>query len=210
MEWTVLQVKHWLSDLSRIMQEKKEELSRYDQAIGDGDHGVNMARGFKEVEKVLAQEHDPHDIGWWFQTVSRILLSKVGGASGPLYGTVFLKMASVCKGKSVLTHEEWVTAFSEARQGLKMRGKAEPGDKTMLDVWEPVVRYMEQAKEQISWQMVKDIAEQSMIDTRAMVAKKGRASYLGERSRGHLDPGAVSSYYFFRTWADQPWKEDRQ
>jgi phosphoenolpyruvate---glycerone phosphotransferase subunit DhaL len=80
----------------------------------------------------------------------------------------------------------------------------------MLDVWEPVVRYMEQAKEQISWQMVKDIAEQSMIDTRAMVAKKGRASYLGERSRGHLDPGAVSSYYFFWTWAEQPWKGDGQ
>lgn len=208
MEWTTLQVKSWLLSLSKILQEKKEELSQYDQAIGDGDHGVNMARGFREIEQELLQKNEDQDIGTLFQTVSRVLISKVGGASGPLYGTLFFRMATVCKGKHVLSHEELVTALSEAVQGLKMRGKAEVGDKTMVDVWEPVVQYIKQAKDDISWQTVKEIAKQSMEHTKEMVAKKGRASYLGERSAGHLDPGAVSSYYFFQTLADQRLRGD--
>lgn len=208
MEWTVFKLKSWLLDLSRILQEKKEELSRYDQAVGDGDHGVNMARGFKEVEKVLSQKNENQDIGSLFQTVSSVLISKVGGASGPLYGTLFLRMAVACKGKSTLSDQELVTAFAEGVQGLKMRGKAKAGDKTMVDVLEPVVRYMEQEKDDISWQNVKKIAQQSMESTKEMVAKKGRASFLGERSAGHLDPGAVSSCYFLQTLADQRLRGD--
>ncbi|MGA8942999.1 MAG: dihydroxyacetone kinase subunit DhaL [Thermoactinomyces sp.] len=202
MELTCRQIKNWLVHLSQLIQEKQEELSLYDQAIGDGDHGINMARGFREVEQLLKETEDD-EIGALFQRVSLALLSKVGGASGPLYGTAFLKMAAVCKGKKVLSLQEWGLALTEALNGLKMRGKAEPGDKTMIDVWEPVVNYMVQAGPDLSWQKVKDIAEQSMEKTKALQARKGRASFLGERSIGHVDPGAVSSCYLFQTLANE-------
>ncbi len=202
MELTCQQMKNWLLDLSKLILERKEELSLYDQAIGDGDHGINMARGFKEVEQ-LVEETEDEDIGTLFQRVSFALLSKVGGASGPLYSTAFLKMAAVCKGKEFLTLQEWGSALEEALEGIKMRGKAEPGDKTMIDVWDPVVDYMLQAKQGFSWQKVRQIAAQSMEKTKNMQARKGRASYLGERSIGHIDPGAVSSCYFFQTLADE-------
>ncbi|MBA4603748.1 dihydroxyacetone kinase subunit DhaL [Thermoactinomyces mirandus] len=202
MDFTCGQIKSWLLNLSKLIQEKKEELSLYDQAIGDGDHGINLARGFKEVEQLLKETEDG-DIGALFQRVSLALLSKVGGASGPLYGTAFLKMAAVCKGKKALSLQEWGLALTEALNGLKMRGKAEPGDKTMIDVWEPVVDYMVRAGQDLSWQKVKDIAVQSMEKTKELQARKGRASFLGERSIGHVDPGAVSSCYLFQTLADQ-------
>lgn len=202
MELTCQQIKNWLFNLSKLILEKKEELSLYDQAIGDGDHGINMARGFREVEQ-LVKETEDEDIGALFQRVSLALLSKVGGASGPLYSSAFLKMAAVCKGKETLSLPEWGSALEEALKGLKMRGKAEPGDKTMIDVWEPVVDYMIQATQDFSWQKVRQIAVQSMEKTKNMQARKGRASYLGERSIGHVDPGAVSSCYFFQTLADE-------
>lgn len=202
MELTCQQIKSWLIHLSKLILEKKEELSLYDQVIGDGDHGINLARGFKEVEQ-LVKETEDENIGALFQRISLVLLSKVGGASGPLYSTAFLKMAAVCKGKEVLSLPEWESALKEALKGLKMRGKAEPGDKTMIDVWEPVVDYMVQAKQDFSWQKVKELAAQSMEGTKDLQARKGRASFLGERSIGYVDPGAVSSCYFFQTLADE-------
>lgn len=187
---------NWISQANRRIQENKDTLSELDRAIGDGDHGINMARGFAEAEKRITARAD-QDLGALCQEVAMVLLSKVGGASGPLFGTAFLKMAAVLKGKDRATVSELTRAFQEAVSGIKMRGKAKLGDKTMLDVWEPVSRFFVENGEDLSWQELRIFAEEQMEKTKPLTAKKGRAAYLGPRSSGHLDPGAVSSYYLF-------------
>ncbi|MBA4494672.1 dihydroxyacetone kinase subunit L [Paenactinomyces guangxiensis] len=181
---------------NHTIQANKDYLSELDRAIGDGDHGINMARGFAEVQNKISRELN-QDIGALCQNIAMTLLSKVGGASGPLYGTAFIKMASVFKGKEKVSLDEFSKALHEAVNGIKMRGKAAPGEKTLLDVWEPVSSYVAEYVADLSWQSLKSFAYQQMENTRPLEAKKGRASYLGPRSAGHLDPGAVSSYYLF-------------
>ncbi|MFC7443114.1 dihydroxyacetone kinase subunit DhaL [Laceyella putida] len=185
----------WLRLYGERLQEKRLELSELDQAIGDGDHGINMARGLLEVVRKL-DASTPADIGATCQLVAMSLLAKVGGASGPLYSTAFLKMAQVWKGKKRLLPAELAQGFREATEGMKMRGKAQLGDKTMIDVWEPVTRQMEQ-QANCSWAEVRRQAEDALSRTKELEAKRGRASYLGARSVGHLDPGAASSYHLF-------------
>ena len=167
----------------------KDYLTDLDRSIGDADHGVNMAQGFTFTKEAL--ESDFHDYKTLFNKVATTLLSKVGGASGPLYGSFFMKFAASLKDVDELTREKLNQAFTAGVDGVKQRGKAEVGDKTMVDVLEPVAEALNAGK---SFDDVVKIAEESMEKTKDIKAKKGRASYVGERSIGHIDPGAASSY----------------
>lgn len=167
----------------------KDYLTDLDRSIGDADHGVNMAKGFGFTKEALEADFD--DYKTLFNKVATTLLSKVGGASGPLYGSFFMKFAASLKDVDELTREKLNQAFTAGVDGVKQRGKAEVGDKTMVDVLEPVAEALNAGK---SFDDVVKIAEESMEKTKDFKAKKGRASYVGERSIGHIDPGAASSY----------------
>jgi dihydroxyacetone kinase-like protein len=184
------------------MQEHREELVRLDTAIGDGDHGTNMDRGMRKALEKLG-EQDQTDAGMVLKTVAMALVSSVGGAAGPLYGTLFLQMGSALAGKQEVDLEGYAAAWRKGLQGVQARGKAEPGDKTMVDALIPAVDALEQASDfDAGLREAASAAEQGMRDTIPLVALKGRASYLGERSRDHQDPGATSSYYLFQTAAE--------
>ncbi|WP_244087152.1 dihydroxyacetone kinase subunit DhaL [Companilactobacillus sp. RD055328] len=169
------------------ISKNKHMLSELDDAIGDGDHGNNMDRGMTEVVKTL-EEKNPSTITESFKIIAMTLLSKVGGASGPLYGTAFLEMSKASKEDA-----ELASLIEAGAQGIAKRGGATAGDKTMLDVWLPVASELKQ----------KSLTSQKLEDfmnlTKDMQAKKGRASYLGERSIGFVDPGAASSKMLFET-----------
>lgn len=196
MPFRVEEAKLWLTNLNKVYQLEKMHLTDLDQAIGDGDHGINMARGFNELsQKLEAVEY--HDLGSLFKDAGMVLLSKVGGASGPLYGTAFLKAAGPLKDKREVTSAELTNALAEALEGLKMRGKASLQDKTMLDVWIPAIEYLHQQEENVDWNEFIQLTQEKMEGTKELEAKKGRASYLGPRSVGHIDPGAASSNFFF-------------
>lgn len=180
-------------------------LTKLDSDIGDGDHGVNMRRGMQIVMDKLAAVAD-QDIGAIFKTVGMTLLSTVGGASGPLYGTFFLQMGSATAGKQELTLDEWRAGLKAGVEGIVMRGKASPGDKTMVDTLLPALDAIHAQTEGATLADMLDAsaraAEQGMQATIPMLARKGRASYLGERSIGHQDPGATSAYYLLQTAAE--------
>lgn len=180
--------------------ENKEFLTDLDRAIGDADHGSNMARGFKAVMEVLPG--DETDIGILLKKVGMTLLSKVGGASGPLYGTFFMKAGSVATGKSVLTLELMSTMLETAIEGVKQRGRAEKGEKTMLDALIPAFEALKASKGEglaIALDKAYQAAAEGVEYTKTIRATKGRASYLGERSIGHQDPGATSSMLILET-----------
>jgi dihydroxyacetone kinase-like protein len=188
----------WMETATAQIDKQKEYLTQLDQAIGDGDHGINMSRGLKEVINKIHQS-DYDDIGKLFQDIGMTLVSKVGGASGPLYGTAFIKAGQVLKGKQEITICELGQAFQESVNGIKLRGKSQMGDKTMLDVWEPVTKYIQQNGNTLKIRELASYAREQMEKTKELEAKKGRASFLGKRSIGHLDPGAVSSCILFET-----------
>jgi dihydroxyacetone kinase-like protein len=200
------QVLAWVEAFSSTVAENKEYLTRLDSAIGDADHGINMDRGMKAVTaKLDAFKGD--DIGALLKTVGMTLVSSVGGAGGPLYGTLFLQMGMATAGKSELGPEDWAAALDAAVKGVQMRGKAEPSDKTMVDALIPARDAFSAAvAEGVSFEEAltrsAQAAEEGMLATTPLVAKKGRASYLGERSAGHQDPGATSSYMLVKTAAD--------
>lgn len=171
----------------------KDYLTDLDRSIGDADHGVNMAKGFGFTKEALEADFD--DYKTLFNKVATTLLSKVGGASGPLYGSFFMKFAASLKDVDELTRDNLNQAFTAGVDGVKQRGKAEIGDKTMVDVLEPVAEALNAGK---SFDEVVQIAEESMKKTKDIKAKKGRASYVGERSIGHIDPGAASSYILIK------------
>lgn len=200
MNLTVDKAKKWILTLNDKLQEQKMYLTELDQAIGDGDHGLNMARGFEEAAKRIGNG-EYEDLGKLFKDVSMALLSKVGGASGPLYGTVFMKLSASLNGKSDVGQEDFSRALQSALDGLKMRGKAQIGEKTMVDVWEPVVEFVRKTSDFQTDELVR-LAKEQMEATKDMEATKGRAAYLGKRSVGHIDPGAASSYLFFETLAN--------
>ena len=196
----------WITSFVSAIAEHKELLTQLDSDIGDGDHGSNMDRGFQVVQSKL-QEVADKDIGAIFKTVGMTLVSTVGGASGPLYGTLFLQMGSAAKGKLELSLEDWIAALQAGIDGVIMRGKANPGDKTMLDTLLPALQALKDAAAQgvaigAALRESAKAAEQGMLATIPLVARKGRASYLGERSAGHQDPGATSSRLFIQTAAD--------
>jgi dihydroxyacetone kinase-like protein len=192
----------WLEAYARDLQENREYLTELDGAIGDNDHGINMARGFGAVLEALPNERDK-PIDALLKAVGMTLIRTVGGASGPLYGTVFLRMAQAAADKETLSASDLGALLAAGEKGIVDRGKAAPGEKTMLDVWHPAVRAYEEAEGAggdlaSALQAAATAAEGGMKDTIPLVARKGRASYLGERSAGHQDPGATSSYLLFK------------
>ncbi|SFJ15508.1 dihydroxyacetone kinase subunit DhaL [Thermoflavimicrobium dichotomicum] len=193
---SVEQFLKWIRFAHEKIQQHKNELTELDQAIGDGDHGVNLARGFEAVVQKL-DAHEGKDLGALCQEIGMTLIAKVGGASGPLYGTAFVRMATAWKGKQSVTYPEFVQGIEAGANGIQARGKAGLGDKTMLDVWLPLADYLARETETVSWKEVERFVYQQMKSTESMEAKKGRAAFLGARSIGHRDPGAVSSYYLF-------------
>jgi dihydroxyacetone kinase-like protein len=192
----------WMQRFAEEMAEHRQELVRLDTAIGDGDHGTNMNRGMqKALQKLQASE--PADPGAVLKTVAMALVSSVGGAAGPLYGTLLLQMGTSMAGQAEVDQAGFVAAWRAALTGVKARGKAELGDKTMIDALTPAIDAMEQAADlQAGLQAAVDGAQQGMNATTPLVARKGRASYLGDRSAGHQDPGATSTYYLFKSAAE--------
>jgi dihydroxyacetone kinase-like protein len=196
------QVRDWLRRYADVVSEKRMELVRLDTAIGDGDHGTNMDRGMKKaVEKLDGSEGG--DIGADLKAVGMALVSSVGGAAGPLYGTLFLQMGSAATGKDELDLDGWTAAVEAGVKGLQARGKAEPGDKTMIDAWLPALDAL-RAGGDLGEALTRsaDAAEEGMKATTPMEARRGRASYLGPRSVGHQDPGATSTYLLLRAAAE--------
>ncbi len=188
---TVENTNAWLLSFADKLIENKEYLTDLDTAIGDGDHGNNMARGAKMIKDKLNSQ-DFSSVQDIFKAVAMALLSSVGGAAGPLYGSAFMGMA-----KQVATDDNSVDAVIKAGlESVQKRGKAVPGEKTMVDVWVPAVKALEEGK------LSKDAIWEAVKSTKDMKATKGRASYLGDRSIGHIDPGATSSGYFFETLLD--------
>ncbi|NES64430.1 MAG: dihydroxyacetone kinase subunit L [Okeania sp. SIO2D1] len=197
------QIIQWLEAVATVLEENKDYLTELDAAIGDADHGINMNRGFQKVLTQLPTVANK-DIGSIFKTVSMTLISTVGGSSGPLYGTLFLRASAVVTGKSELTSEDMAKVFAAAVEGVVQRGKANLGDKTMLDALSPAANTFTEAVANgssflESLKQAVDAAESGMKNTIPMLAKKGRASYLGDRSIGHQDPGATSIYLILKT-----------
>jgi dihydroxyacetone kinase-like protein len=196
----------WLRALQQVFAANRERLTDLDAAIGDADHGTNMDRGFTAVANALAAE-PPTAIAGAFQTAAAVLIKTVGGASGPLFGTFFLRAAASCPGAAELDAQGVLAVFQAGTEGVRQRGKAAPGDKTMLDALMPAMDAMRAATEQGSGiaailEAGAAAAEAGMQATIPMQARKGRASYLGERSIGHQDPGAASASLLIRAAAD--------
>lgn len=200
---TQVQIIAWLQVFAHVIEHHKEQLTELDAAIGDADHGINMDRGFKKITKILPSFVD-QDISSILKTVGMTLISSIGGASGPLYGTWFLRASKVTNGKQELTAADMLELLKSGLDGVIERGKAQLGDKTMVDVLSPAVTAFEQAIRDNSNTVVAleasvTAAEQGLKQTIPMLAKKGRASYLGDRSIGHQDPGGTSAYWMLRS-----------
>lgn len=190
----IQEVQNRLINIADVIKDNKALLQDLDRAIGDGDHGFNMDKGFSFVKEDMKAEYK--DFKSLFMKVSMDLISKVGGASGPLYGTFFMKFAQGLAGKDEISREDFTKSFKDGLDGVKQRGKAELDDKTMVDVLEPIAKALEEGK---SFEDIVKLAEERKDYTKDLLAKKGRASYLGERSVGHIDPGSMSSYLIIKT-----------
>ena len=189
-----------------IIAENKEYLTELDSAIGDADHGINMNRGMQAVIGKI-DGLPAGDIGTMLKTAGMTLVSTVGGAAGPLYGTLFLQFGAATAGKAELEATDWAAALEAGVQGVQHRGKAEPGDKTMVDALIPARDEFRAAIDDgagfaDALRRSAAAGEEGMKATIPWVARKGRASYLGERSAGHQDPGATSSYLLLKTVAE--------
>lgn len=204
---TVEQIRRWLLAYARRVIEEEEYLTALDAAIGDADHGVNMRRG---LEKVLERLEDPtcpcDNVSSLLRSVAMTLISAVGGAAGPLYGTFFLRAATACNSSDRVTPAQFAQMLRQGLEGVKQRGKAHLNDKTMVDTIQPAVEALEAAiarHEDLSRALAAaaEAARKGMEHTAEIPARKGRASYLGPRSIGHQDPGATSAYYLFETAA---------
>jgi phosphoenolpyruvate---glycerone phosphotransferase subunit DhaL len=196
-------VKEWIAAGATAIGEHKQELNTLDREIGDGDHGENMDRGLRAA--VTALDGLPGDAkpNAALRSVAMTLISTVGGASGPLYGTAFLKAAEPVGDADAIDGAALVAMLAAARDGIVSRGKAEVGDKTMIDAWTPAVDAARAAQESGADEAAvlaaaADAAEKGAAATEPLVARKGRASYLGERSAGHRDPGAQSTALLLR------------
>nr|ELR5114929.1 dihydroxyacetone kinase ADP-binding subunit DhaL [Providencia stuartii] len=201
MNLTQQQLYHWLIQCSQTFAQEQNNLTELDTAIGDGDHGLNMNRGFQKVAEKLPSVEDK-DIATLLKTTGMTLLSSVGGASGPLFGTFFIKAAQSAAGKEALSVADLAELIKTGTEGVVSRGKAEPNDKTMCDVWWPVSTALENAASQPLNEAISaavEAAKQGVESTIPMQARKGRASYLGERSIGHADPGGTSVLLLMKT-----------
>lgn len=195
-----------LDNMGNAVIENKELLTDLDRAIGDSDHGINMSKGFTAVIDKL-DEMKAMDWGSILKNVAMTLISTIGGASGPLYGTAFLRAATVVNNKVEIEAEDIVKMFEKAIEGIKMRGKSDRGDKTMLDAIIPAYESLKESIEKgestvVAFEKAEKAAFEGVEYTKTIIARKGRASYLGERSIGHKDPGAMSSYIMIKAITD--------
>ncbi|WP_129045518.1 dihydroxyacetone kinase subunit DhaL [Companilactobacillus metriopterae] len=186
------QAQNWLNEFFESIIENKDLLNELDTAIGDGDHGTNMERGVKAAQEAL-QNKPATDVAKLYMTTAMSLVNKVGGASGPLYGTAFMDMAKAVKSENI----ELADLIQIGTDGIKRRGESDVKMKTMIDVWQPVADGLSDDK------LNSEVIEKALNDTKDIVATKGRASYLGEQSVGHLDPGAKSSELLFKALLNQ-------
>lgn len=196
-----------LDRIADVIEENKLMLTELDAAIGDGDHGINMSRGFHAVREKL-KDDDGSDIGTILKKAGMALVSNVGGAAGPLYGTAFLKAGAVVEGKQTVDVADLENMLKAALEGIKMRGHAEPKDKTMVDAAEEALNALNSsnAAGESPQQAIKaavDAAYLGLENTKDMIARKGRASYLAERSIGHKDAGAASFALILKTIFDE-------
>lgn len=198
-EITNANIIEWLKNLSHTYKEKENYLTDLDREIGDADHGFNMSRGFEAVEsKVVPLAKS--DIGTILKTTAMTLISTVGGASGPLFGSFFLKASMTANGKNSLNTKELGTLLEAGLQSVLDRGKAIKGDKTMIDALQPAVEAFKKVEDEslsIALEKASIAAREGAESTIPLLAKKGRASYLGERSVGHKDPGSESTAILF-------------
>ena len=202
----------WVRRSAQVVVEHRAELVELDRHIGDGDHGENLARGFAAVLTRLDDAGTPEQVGDVLKLVATTLMSTVGGAAGPLYGTAFLRAAKVT-GLAELDAHGAVALLEAGLEGIVARGKAGPGEKTMVDAWTPAVAAAQEAAAAGATPAgvlaaAADAAEAGAFATDPLVATKGRASYLGERSAGHRDPGAASSALLLRAAADAAVDDD--
>ena len=199
-------VMRWLERTADVLHENRTYLTDLDSAIGDADHGINMDRGFSAIRNKFP-DMATMDIATRLRTVGSTLVSTVGGAGGPLYGTAYLRAAGVAAGKQELSSADVVAMLEAFLGGVVARGKAQPGEKTMVDALTPALASARQALDegatlaQITSRAAA-AAEEGAKATIPMLATKGRASYLGERSIGHQDPGATSSWLILRSLAE--------
>lgn len=194
-----------LNQIGEKIIEQKDYLTELDRPIGDNDHGINMAKGFNEVEKKIATLADK-DIGTILKTAGMALVSTVGGSSGPLYGTAYMKMGMTLNGKMEITFDDFLAAFKMGIDGVMQRGRSTVEEKTMLDAMVPAYEAMK-----VSWEKDADVkvaldagaaaAEAGCEHTKELIATKGRASYVGERGIGHQDPGATSFLFMIQVVA---------
>ena len=202
MPMTKAQLLAWIDKQNAVFCDKKEYLTDLDAAIGDADHGINMNRGFAKVMEKLPTVADK-DLPTILKTVGMTLMSSVGGASGPLYGTFWMKGAMALDGKAEMTTADFKAFLEAAVGGIVQRGRPELGDKTMYDLWGPVLAAVKAADDATPLPEVVaaalPVAEAALAATIPLQARKGRASYLGERSIGHPDPGATSSLFMLQT-----------
>jgi dihydroxyacetone kinase-like protein len=199
-------VLRFIRTFADVVAENRELLTELDSAIGDADHGINMNRGMQAVVGKLDGQ-SPGDVGALFKTVGMTLVSTVGGAGGPLYGTLFLQLGTATANKSEVEPADWAAALEAAVAGVQARGKAVLEDKTMVDALVPArdayaAAIGDGASFAEALRRSAEAAEGGMKATIPLVARKGRASYLGERSAGHQDPGATSSWLLVKTVAD--------
>jgi phosphoenolpyruvate---glycerone phosphotransferase subunit DhaL len=194
----------WIQLAADVFHGEKEHLTALDSAIGDADHGINMDRGFQAVLAKLPT-FPQDDVGAILKGTGMTLISTVGGASGPLYGSFFLQLGTATAGKADISVEDFAAALDNGVARVQGLGKAEPGDKTMLDALRPALEALREAGDDdvgAALGRAAQAAQEGMESTVPMVARKGRASYLGERSAGHQDPGATSSHLLLKSAAE--------
>ncbi len=196
----------WVRRTADVVEEHASALTKLDAAIGDGDHGTNMARGFRAVVQRVDGLTDK-DFNSLFKAVAMALIGKVGGASGPLYGSFYMGMGKQLGSADEASDSELAAALRTGYDGVVARGKAQVGDKTMLDAWDPALRALDEALEGgaelgAALGRAAEAAQEGVKATIPMIARKGRASYLGERSRDHQDPGATSTQLIIQALAD--------
>jgi len=203
---TRAQIIAWLENAAEALHQNKGYLTDLDAAIGDADHGSNMDRGFQSVIHKMP-EWEAADIGGILKSVGMTLMSSVGGASGPLYGTFFLRSGMAMDTRQELSNEDLLKMLSAGVEGVLQRGRAVLGDKTMYDALAPALETLGTSlgngdEAVMALEQAVSAAEDGMLATIPMQARKGRASYLGERSIGHQDPGATSSYLILKALLD--------
>lgn len=209
-----IKIKRIMKSIVKKLEGKGDYLNRLDGEIGDGDHGRTIINAFKKAEEVLldnesAREDEARlsdknaDLGTLLKGIGRTIAFSTGAAAGPLYGTAFIEAGKAVEGKEELLLEDWVKLTKAAEAGIIKRGKSKVGEKTMLDTLDPMVETLQEMLAQNkplkeALMRAKEAAQKGMESTREMVSKRGRSSRLGERSRGHIDPGAASTYYIIK------------